>query len=54
MEQLTRSWIHYYWISSTYYFCDSSNKNGESDDESKSIQNSTFHSWGHYEFHYVL
>ncbi len=35
-------------------FYDSSNKNGDSDDESKSIQIPTFHSWGHYEFHHVL
>ena len=48
------SWSHYHWISSTYYFCDSSNENGDSYDESKSIQISTFHSWGHYEFHHVL
>jgi DHA2 family lincomycin resistance protein-like MFS transporter len=31
------SWIHHHWICSSHYFCDSSNENGASNAESKSI-----------------
>ena len=33
---------YYYWISSTYHFCDSSKEDGDSYDESKSIQKRHF------------